>query len=107
MQADVHAAFKALVKDRRGPRLKAEDADLFSGAFWSGREALAKGLIDGLGHPEAVLKAKFGDKVVIRDVSAPQGWGLRRLGFGAQMPDFAAQTLDAIETRALWSRFGL
>ncbi len=107
LQADVHDAFKTLVKQRRGPKLKGEDAELFSGAFWSGRQALERGLIDGLGHLNSVLKHKFGDKVVIRNVSAPQGWGLKRLGFGAAVPDFAAAALDAIETRAMWSRFGL
>ena len=107
LQADVHDAFKTLVKQRRGAKLKGEDAELFSDAFWSGRQALERGLIDGLGHLNTVLKRKFGDKVVIRNVSAPQGWGLKRLGFGAAVPDFAAAAIDAIETRAMWSRFGL
>ena len=107
LQADVHGAFKNLVKGRRGAKLIGSDSELFSGAFWSGAQALEKGLIDGIGHMHVVLKQKFGDKVLIRNVSAPQGWGLRRLGFGASSPDFAAQAIDAIETRALWSRFGL
>ena len=107
LQADVHGAFKELVKSRRGNRLKGEDGELFSGAFWSGRQALDKGLIDGLGHLHSVLKRRFGDKTVVRNVSAPQGWGLKRLGFGAAAPEIAAAALDAIETRALWSRFGL
>jgi signal peptide peptidase SppA len=107
LQADIHTAFKALVKSRRGARLKGDESELFSGAFWSGRQALERGLIDGLGHINAVLKHKFGAKTVIRTVSAPQAWGLKRLGFGAAIPDFAATALDAIETRAMWSRFGL
>lgn len=107
LQADVHAAFKALVTKRRGARLKADDAEIFSGAFWSGRQAMAKGLVDGLGHMHEVLKRRFGEKLVIRTVQPAQGWGLRRLGFGAQLSDIAGNTLDAFETRAMWSRFGL
>jgi signal peptide peptidase SppA len=107
LQTDVHDAFKALVRSRRGGRLKGDEKELFSGAFWSGRQAMERGLVDGLGHLHGVLRRKFGDKVVIRSVSPSQGWGLKRLGFGAEVPDFAAQALDAIETRALWSRFGL
>jgi signal peptide peptidase SppA len=107
LQADVHDAFKNLVKSRRGAKLNGEDSELFSGAFWSGRQALTKGLIDGIGHLHEVLKSRFGDKVVVRTVSAPSGWGLRRMGFGAAAPDFAAAAMEAIETRALWSRFGL
>ena len=107
LQADVHAAFKELVKGRRGPKLADVDGELFSGAFWSGRQAMARGLVDGIGHLHQVLRQKYGDKVVVRNVSPAQGWGLKRLGFGAQSPDFAAAAIDAIETRAIWSRFGL
>ena len=53
LQADVHSAFKSLVKNRRGAKLKGEDSELFSGAFWSGRQALSRGLIDGIGHLHA------------------------------------------------------
>ena len=107
LQADIHDAFKTLVLSRRGTKLKLEDKDIFSGAFWSGRQALARGLVDGIGHMHQVLKARFGEKLVIRPIAAGQGWGLRKLAFGAQMPDIAANALEALETRALWSRFGL
>jgi serine protease SohB len=104
IQGDVHESFKSLVRARRKNKLKADDKELFSGAFWSGRQALDIGLIDGLGHAHDVLRLKFGDKVVIRTMAPSQGWGLKRLGFGAGIPEHA---LDALETRALWSRFGL
>jgi serine protease SohB len=107
LQADVHAAFKDLVRDRRGAKLRAPETELFSGAFWSGRQALAKGLIDGIGHMHQVLNARFGDRLVVKTITPPQGWGLKRLGFGAQTPDFAAVAIDALETRALWAKFGL
>ncbi|HRX37478.1 MAG TPA: S49 family peptidase [Aestuariivirga sp.] len=106
LQVDVHEAFKALVRQRRAGKLKDDDKELFSGAFWSGRQALDRGLIDGIGHLHAVLRAKFGEKVVIRTISAPQGWGLKRLMSGVEH-NFAASALEAMETRALWSRFGL
>ena len=107
LQADVHQAFKDLVRQRRGAKLAEADGELFSGAFWSGRQALARGLIDGIGHLHQVLKQRFGDKARHPHHRPPQGWGLKRLGFGAQVPDFAAAAIDALETRALWSRFGL
>ena len=107
LQADVHEAFKALVKSRRGAKLNGADGELFSGAFWSGRQALGHGLIDGLGHMHQVLKARFGEKLVLRTVAPAQGWGVRRLGFGTQVPDIAGTAIEALETRALWSRFGL
>ena len=106
LQADVHEFFKDLVRHRRAGKLKEEDPDLFTGAFWTGRRAKELGLIDGLGHLPEVLRQKFGEKLVIKTISAPRGWGLQRLGLGsgAEIPESFIATL---ETRALWSRFGL
>lgn len=106
LQSDVHGAFKDLVKTRRAGKLKGEDDELFSGAFWSGRQALARGLIDGIGHLHAVLRQKFGEKVQIRAISAPKGWGLSRFGLGSNI-DLTGSFIEALETRAMWSRFGL
>lgn len=47
MLNDVHQQFIEDVKAGRGDRL-AENDDLFSGLFWTGRQALDLGLIDGL-----------------------------------------------------------
>lgn len=106
LQADVHESFKQLVRERRAGKLKGEEADLFSGAFWSGRQALAHGLIDGLGHLPAVLRARFGEKLVIKTISPSKGFGLQRLGWGAAT-DLPDSFMASLEMRALWSRFGL
>ena len=106
LQDDVHEGFKAYVRSRRAGKLKVEEADLFTGAFWTGKRGLELGLVDGLGHMHEILRHKYGEKAEITEVSAPKGWGLRRLGFGAatDLPDVA---INALETRAMWSRFGL
>ena len=56
---------------------------------------------------EVLPDPRFGDKLVIRPVQQSQGWGLKKLGFGIEVPDIAENTMDTLETRALWSRFGL
>jgi signal peptide peptidase SppA len=66
IQANVHEAFKHLVQSRRGTRLRGEPGELFSGAVWTGAEALAVGLIDGLGEVRGVLRKRYGDKVQLR-----------------------------------------
>jgi signal peptide peptidase SppA len=106
LQEDVHDGFKAYVRSRRAGKLKADEADLFTGAFWTGKRGLELGLVDGLGHMHEILRRKFGEKVEITEISAAKGWGLKRFGFGSatELPDAAINTL---ETRALWSRFGL
>ena len=106
LQRDVHEDFKALVRSRRNGKLRGEDAELFSGAFWSGRQALALGLIDGIGHMRDILRARFGDRTEFKLIARPAGWGLRRLGFGTVI-DPASGLIDAMEIRALWGRFGL
>ena len=107
LQEDVHEGFKAHVKNRRSGKLKAADDELFTGAFWTGRRSLELGLVDGIGHMYPVLQHKFGDKVEIIEITAAKGWGLRRLGFGASAIDLPEAALNTLETRALWSRFGL
>ena len=52
---DLHRQFIAAVKAGRGDRLKGGD-ELFSGLFWSGEQALALGLVDGLGSSSYVAR---------------------------------------------------
>jgi len=104
----LHENFKAHVKARRGERLKGEEADLFSGEFWTGTEAVTLGLADGIGDLRSVMRARYGDKVKLRRVGDRKGWVRRKLNLGP-VTDPAAWTgamLDAVEERALWQRYG-
>ena len=82
----MHDAFKDVVRERRGAKLAADGPDLFSGDFWTGREALGLGLIDGIGDPRSVLRARFGERVVLVPVGPARGWLRCRLGAGAWAP---------------------
>lgn len=66
MQADIHDQFIAAVKKRRGTKLKTDQADLFSGAFWTGRKAVELGLVDKLGELRPILQEQFGKDVEIK-----------------------------------------
>ncbi|MGD9784343.1 MAG: S49 family peptidase [Hyphomicrobiaceae bacterium] len=122
IQRDVHDAFIGVVKDRRAGRLKAQDAELFSGAFWSARTALEHGLIDGVADMRAKMREIYGDKTRLVVVPLARGGLLSRLrrlpsvrvageraAVALSSPGlaFADDLVSAIETRALWSRFGL
>ncbi len=107
LQAELHDNFKDEVRARRAGKLKAPEAELFSGEFWSGRQAKSLGLIDGLGDLRSVVRAKFGDKVRLRRVGAKQGWLRRRLGMQGLAGDAANALFSAAEERALWGRYGL
>jgi protease-4 len=70
--ADVHAQFIAAVRKGRGERLKGEE-EVFSGLFWSGEEALALGLVDGIGDRRYVLGEVLGMETGI-DYTPPPDW---------------------------------
>jgi signal peptide peptidase SppA len=103
---EMHQSFKAMVRERRKDKLKSEDKELFSGAYWTGAKSKELGLVDGIGHMRAIMKAKFGEKAILRKIPMQQGWGLRRLGF-AQLTDVPEAALESLEARSLWQRFGL
>ncbi|MCB2017937.1 MAG: S49 family peptidase [Hydrogenophaga sp.] len=55
MLGEIHDQFIAVVKRGRGERLK-ETPDTFSGLVWSGQQAVALGLADGLGSLDYVAR---------------------------------------------------
>ncbi len=108
LQEEVHDAFKDWVRERRGTRLKGDDATLFEGAFWTGKRALDLGLVDGIGHLRDVLRARYGEKVKTPLIAERQGFALRRLlGLEVDGGTLADGALASVEERAAWSRFGL
>jgi len=117
LQSDVHDAFIGVVKERRAGRLKGSDQELFSGAFWSGPKAMELGLIDGITDVRKKMRELHGEKVRLKVVPLERGGLLSRLRrfpgiFGYQdltrgRLAFAEDLISAVETRALWSRFGL
>ncbi len=113
IQKVVHESFKALVRERRGAKLRADEPSLFSGAFWTGTQAVALGLVDGLGDMRSVLRGRFGDKVRLKVVGRSPSRLRLLLGRGtessgsaplADLPDALLRTLEA---RWLWARLGL
>lgn len=115
LQLEVHETFIDMVKLRRGAKL-ANDPDLFTGLFWSGKKGLELGLVDHLGDMRTVLKDRYGAKAELKLITPPRGMFSRRLGlfgssgagFGPEIASAAASGLiDAAEERALWGRFGL
>jgi protease-4 len=55
MLEQIHQQFIGVVRKGRGSRLK-EGPDTFSGLFWNGEQALALGLVDGLGSLDYVAR---------------------------------------------------
>jgi serine protease SohB len=113
IQKDIHAHFIALVKERRGARLTGSDETLFSGEFWVADAAIGLGLADRIGDLRSTLRGRYGDKVRMPLVEAERGFfGRLRPGVAldrlmTDRPGLADDMVSALETRALWSRYGL
>ena len=113
IQQDIHEHFIALVKERRGSKLKGSDKTLFSGEFWTAQKAIELGLADRMGDLRSVLRERFGEKVHTPLVSAERSLFGRRLpavGLAdavVRQPGLADDLISALEIRALWGRYGL
>jgi signal peptide peptidase SppA len=111
LQQDIHAAFKDHVKHRRLGKIDAADETLFSGEVMTGRMALAKGLIDGIGDLRSVMRTRFGEKVRLVPIASERRrrWPLSRpqRGVDVERLGFVADLVDWLEARLLWARFGL
>lgn len=106
LQAEIHDGFKDWVRQRRGSRLKGEEATLFSGEFWTGKRGIELGLADGMGEMRATLQARYGAKVRLPVIAARRRL-LSRLGLGSGLEMVGPATLAAIEERLHWQRYGL
>lgn len=113
LQLEIHDIFIEMVKARRGTVL-ADDPDLFSGLFWTGRKGLALGLVDRLGNLRDEVRTRYGADARIELIGAPKGlFGRRTPGVGGLMgadqiaAQAAAGLAETLEEKAMWGRYGL
>jgi signal peptide peptidase SppA len=116
LQREIHAIFIALVKQSRGGRLKGADDVLFTGEYWAGETSVSLGLADAIGDLRSTLRARYGDKVLTPVIAPATGLlsGLlsrKSAGAGAlsQLEGFTGlpdELISALETRAIWAKFG-
>ena len=106
IQLELHADFIKVVETSRGSKLKDPDKNnIFTGEFWTGKSALDLGLIDGLGNADQVLKEKFGDKVIIKNLEKPKGFIAKKLSSSIQNP--IDRLANILEEKSMWQKFGL
>jgi signal peptide peptidase SppA len=116
LQREIHTIFIALVRQSRGTRLKGSDDVLFTGEYWAGETSVSLGLADAIGDLRSTLRARYGDKVLTPVVAPSTGLlsgllGRKSAGAGtlsqldgiAGLPD---ELISALESRAIWAKFG-
>ena len=116
LQREIHAIFISLVKESRGSRLKGADDVLFTGEYWAGETSIALGLADAIGDLRSTLRARFGEKVLTPVIAPASGMlsgllGRRSPGAGSLgaldgMGGLPDELISALETRAIWAKFG-
>ncbi|WP_108518518.1 S49 family peptidase [Bradyrhizobium algeriense] len=116
LQREIHAIFIALVKGSRGARLKGTEDLLFTGEYWAGEKSVSLGIADKIGDIRSTLRERYGEKVLTPVIAPASGMlsgllGRRSPGAGSLaafdgiggLPD---DLISALETRAIWAKFG-
>jgi signal peptide peptidase SppA len=116
IQQDIHDMFIGLVRSRRGDRLSGPEKTMFSGEYWVAKTAKDFGLIDQLGDLRSFLRQRFGEKVAMPLIAAERSLFGRRLPGVTDMwservainrSGLIEDAIAALESRAIWARFGL
>ena len=63
------------------------------------------GLIDGIGNAEQILREKFGDDIVIKNLEKQKSFIAKKLS--SSIDNQIDNIASVIEERALWQKFGL
>jgi len=114
LQREIHDIFIALVKGSRGARLKGADELLFTGEYWAGETSVSLGLADAIGDLRSTLRARYGEKVQTPLIAPSSGMlsGLlgRRspgaIGTWENTANLPEEMISALESRAIWAKFG-
>lgn len=108
LQLEIHETFINLVKESRGAKL-ADDPNLFTGMFWTGRKGKELGLVDELSDLRSLIKQRYGHDAKMRLVSASRSLlGRKTPAISAGLVSSAVDGLiQSAEERALWQRYGL
>ena len=116
IQREIHQIFISLVKESRGARLKGSDDTLFTGEYWAGESSVALGLADSIGDLRSTLRARYGEKVLTPVIAQPAGLlssllgrkspGAGQLSAMESMAGLPDDLISAVETRAIWAKFG-
>ena len=106
LQLELHSDFIEVVKKSRGSKLKdPEKNNTFTGEFWSGSTSMKLGLIDGIGNAEQILREKFGEDIVIKNLEKQKSFIAKKLS--SSIDNQIDNLASVIEERALWQKFGL
>jgi signal peptide peptidase SppA len=106
LQEEIHQQFKDWVSTRRGNRLNAEvvkEEGIFEAKIFSGSKACEIGLADSIGELKQVMRERFNEEVVFKEISGRKKLG-QRLGLSSSS---YSRIIEHIEERIAFAKFGL
>ncbi len=106
LQEEIHQQFKDWVSTRRGNRLNAEvvkEEGVFEAKIFSGSKACEIGLADSIGELKQVMRERFNEQVVFKEISGRKKLG-QRLGLSSSS---YSRIIEHIEERIAFAKFGL
>ena len=106
LQEEIHQQFKDWVSTRRGNRLNAEvvkEEGVFEAKIFSGSKACEIGLADSIGELKQVMRERFNEEVVFKEISGRKKLG-QRLGLSSSS---YSRIIEHIEERIAFAKFGL
>jgi signal peptide peptidase SppA len=106
LQAEIHEQFKNWVSKRRGNKLDSEVINkegIFEAKIFSGARACEIGLADAIGELKQVMRERFDEKIIFKEISGRKKLG-QRLGLSSSS---YYKVIDYIEERIAFAKFGL
>ena len=106
LQEEIHQQFKDWVSSRRGNRLNIDvikEEGIFEAKIFSGTKACEFGLADSIGELKQVMRERFNEKVVFKEISGRKKLG-QRLGLSSSS---YSRIIEHIEERIAFAKFGL
>ena len=106
LQEEIHQQFKDWVSTRRGNRLNAEvvkEEGIFEAKIFSGSKACEIGLADAIGELKQVMRERFNEEVIFKEISGRKKLG-QRLGLSSSS---YSRIIEHIEERIAFAKFGL
>ena len=106
LQEEIHQQFKDWVSLRRGKKLKdtiIKKEGIFEAKIFSGTKACEIGLADSVGELKQVMRERFGDNIVFKEISGRKKLG-QRVGLSSSS---YYKIIEYIEERIAFAKFGL
>ena len=112
IQTEIFKNFKDIVLKSRIKKINKQNKNIFSGSFWTGKEAIKLGLVDGIGDLKTIMEKKFGEKLRYIPIKPKRSFlkgVLSKSFYSGDLVDtkkIINDMMTYMESRNIWGRYG-